>query len=117
MLNSINQETIGQRIARLRKERGITQKEFAELLGIAQSVISDYERGKLRLHSELIINVAKILGVSVNEILDSEDNKKKPDNLVVNRKIYKRLKAIDKLPKRDQEALFRTIDTFLLKTT
>ena len=43
---------IGERIARLRKERGITQVEMAELLGLSQPVVSDYERGALRLHGQ-----------------------------------------------------------------
>ena len=32
-----------------------------------------------------------------------------------NRRLYRQLQSIDKLPKRDQEALLRTIDTFLSK--
>jgi DNA-binding XRE family transcriptional regulator len=38
------QETLGRRIARLRKERGYTQVELAEKIGIIQVLISDYER-------------------------------------------------------------------------
>src|SRR5207247_2491036 len=38
-------ETVGQRLARLRRERGLTQVELAERLGIAQPIVSDYERG------------------------------------------------------------------------
>ncbi|MBM4258227.1 MAG: helix-turn-helix transcriptional regulator [Deltaproteobacteria bacterium] len=40
----------GQRVAQLRKERGLTQQELAERLGISQPVVSDYECGALRLH-------------------------------------------------------------------
>lgn len=34
-----------------------------------------------------------------------------------NRLLYRQLQSIDRLPKRDQEALFRTIDAFLSKAT
>ena len=47
-----NGETIGQRIARLRNERGLTQKQLGEKIGIVQVLVSDYEKGKLRLHAE-----------------------------------------------------------------
>ena len=57
---------IGARLAQLRKEKGITQ---AERLDISQPMASDYERGKLRLHGELIIQLSEILGVSADEIL------------------------------------------------
>ena len=65
-------ETIGQRLARIRRERGLTQVELAEKLGVAQPVVSDYERGELRLHGELIIKLTGILGVSAEELLGLE---------------------------------------------
>jgi transcriptional regulator with XRE-family HTH domain len=37
-------------MARLRRERGITQVELAEMLGVPQPMISAYENGGLRLH-------------------------------------------------------------------
>lgn len=35
------EESIGQRIARLRKQNGITQTDLAELLGVTQPLVSD----------------------------------------------------------------------------
>lgn len=43
-------ETIGQRLARLRREGGLTQVMLAERVGIIQALVSDYEREKLRLN-------------------------------------------------------------------
>ena len=109
-------ETIGERIARLRKERGITQKELADMLGVTQPVVSDYEHGELRVHGELIIRLAEILRTSANEILGQEKNGK-TETAMKNRRLQRRLQAIDKLPKRDQQALLRTIDAFLSKAS
>lgn len=64
-------ESIGERLARLRRERGITQAELAERLGLAQPNISDYERGILRLNAELILRLTGILKVSADEPSDS----------------------------------------------
>lgn len=36
---------------------------------------------------------------------------------IKNRRIYRQLQSIDRLPKRDQEALARTIDAFLSKAS
>ena len=52
-------ESIAQRLARLRRESGITQEEMADRLGISQPIVSDYERGELRLHGELIVGWPK----------------------------------------------------------
>jgi transcriptional regulator with XRE-family HTH domain len=105
------EETIGQRLARLRRERGMTQVELAERLDVAQPVVSDYERGELRLHGELIIKLSEILGVSSEELLGL---KKAPSNGALrNRRLLRRLQQIERLPRRDQQALLRTIDRFL----
>jgi transcriptional regulator with XRE-family HTH domain len=104
-------ETIAQRLARIRRERGMTQVELAQRLGVAQPVVSDYERGELRLHGQLIVKLSQILGVSSEELLGL---KKAPSNgALKNRRLLRRLQAIERLPRRDQQALLRTIDRFL----
>ncbi len=42
-------DTLGQRMARLRRERGLTQVELAERLSVTQPAISDYENDDTRL--------------------------------------------------------------------
>ena len=106
-------ETIGQRLARLRRDRGITQAELAEKLGMTQPMISGYEHGTLRLHGELIVELARILSVSADEILGLGESKGVP--APKNRRLLRRLHELDQLPRRDQQALLRTIDAFLRK--
>ena len=114
--SKVEQETPGSRVARLRREKGITQIELAEKLGVTQSVVSDYERDMLRLNGELIVQLTGILKVSADEILGLEKMTKR-ETVVKNRRLYRQLQDIDRLPKRDQEALFRTIDAFLSKAS
>ena len=106
-------ETIGQRLARLRRDRGITQAELAETLGMTQPMISGYEHGTLRLHGELIVELARILSVSADEILGLGESK--GPTAPTNRRLLRRLQELDSLPRRDQQALLRTIDAFLRK--
>lgn len=102
---------LGRRIAALRRERGTTQAELAEALGTTQGIVSDYECGKLRPHPDMIVRLAKALGVSADEVLGMKPSR--PNGVAVSRRVLRRLQAIDQLPKRDQDALFRTIDAFL----
>jgi transcriptional regulator with XRE-family HTH domain len=102
---------LGQRVAALRRERGTTQTELAEQLGTTQGIISDYECGKLRPHADMIVRLAKALRVSTDEVLGVKPPSK--NGATVSRRVLRRLTAIDGLPKRDQDALFRTIDAFL----
>jgi len=105
---------IGARLAQLRKEKGITQGELAKLLAISQPMVSDYERGELRLHGELILQLTQILGVSADELLGREESPKRKSS-IKNRRLLRQVQALDKLSKRDQQALLRTIDAFLGK--
>jgi transcriptional regulator with XRE-family HTH domain len=109
-------KTIGRRLAHLRKERGITQIELAEQLGVSQPLVSAWERGELRLHGELIVQLVSILDSTADEILGLQEIPERP-NRTKNRRFLRRLGAIDQLPKRDQEALIRTIDAFLSKAS
>lgn len=107
------EESIGERLARFRRERGITQAELAVSLGLAQPNVSDYERGVLRLNADLILKITRVLRVSADELLGLRPPKSSTP--VRNGRLARRLQEIDRLPRRDQEALLRTIDAFLSK--
>lgn len=106
-----SRETLGQRLARFRKEKGFTQVELAQRMGITQALITDYERDKLRPYAEMVVRFALALGTSTDEVLGVR--KTKPAGAFANRRFLRRLEALAHLPKRDQEALLRTIDAFL----
>src|SRR5262249_39769330 len=107
----IDARTIGKRLAFLRKMRGVTQVEIAEQLEMTQALVSDYERGKLRLHGGLMVAFAKALRDSSDEILGLKDTN--GFGPLKDRLFLKRLEKIDKPPRRDRQVLLRTIDTFL----
>lgn len=52
---------MGDRIREMRLERGLSQKKFAELVGVHSSDISRVEAGKGMLGPQLIKRVAKTL--------------------------------------------------------
>jgi transcriptional regulator with XRE-family HTH domain len=105
-------ETLGQRLARLRKERGLTQKQIAESTGLIQELVSSYELDKLRLNSDMILRFAEVLEVSADELLRGSKStlatKKQPSI-----KLVRRMEQIEGLPLYEQRALLTTIDKFL----
>lgn len=107
----IDEKAIGARIRQLRLQRGLTQVELAERLGIDQSLISEYERGVVRVHGSLIVGFAKLLKVSTDQLLGVE--KLKTNGLVGDRRFLRRLQQIEKLSKREKQLLLGTIDKFL----
>lgn len=64
---------IGDRIKQLRKEKGISQRDMAKSLGINVSTYSNYENNHREPSSEIIKQVSKVLGVSVQDLLVPKD--------------------------------------------
>lgn len=72
---------IGQRIKTLRKEKGISLSELANLAGVAKSYISSIERGIQNNPSiQFLEKVGSVLGISV-EVLLQEDGELNVENL------------------------------------
>lgn len=61
------------RIEELRKTRGIRQEEFAKLLGVSRQTISSLETGRYNPSIFLAHNIAKIFGMSIEEVFLFED--------------------------------------------
>lgn len=85
--------------------------ELAERLKVSQSNVSDYERDNLRLHADVIVELTKILGISSDELLGITPDQRAA--VVRDVRLARRLAQIDHLPKRDKDALVRTISAFL----
>ena len=60
---------IGDNIRKVRKKRGLTQKELAKLLNVSEPMVSQYE-SKETLKLETIKKVAKALEVSSFDLID-----------------------------------------------
>lgn len=85
----MNENKTGAFISTLRKEKELTQAQLAEKLNVTDKAISRWETGKGMPDSSLLVPLAKILGITVNELLTGEKipeetfTQKSEDNLVV----------------------------------
>lgn len=68
----MNQEKIGKFIAKLRKEKNLTQEELAEHLNITKNAVSKWERGISLMDMSLLKPLSNILDVEVIDILSGE---------------------------------------------
>ncbi len=64
--------TLGQRIAFLRKEKGLTQEELAVSLGVSAQAVSKWENDVSCPDIMLLPQLSKILGVTSDELLSGE---------------------------------------------
>lgn len=58
----------------LRIKRGYTQAELAELTNITQPALQAYEAGKAKPLKNTAIQLAKVLGVDVDDLMNDERN-------------------------------------------
>ena len=63
---------LGNKIAKKRKELGLTQIEFAERLSVTRQTVSRWEAGSVMPDIEKISDIASILGVSCDYLLKDE---------------------------------------------
>ena len=66
---NIDAREIGQRIRKLRKERGLTQQELAELVGVSQNLISKIEPWMRVLSVDLFVELNRVLDVSLDRLV------------------------------------------------
>lgn len=67
-----DQHSTGKFIAKLRREKGLTQTELGERLGVGNKTVSRWERGNYMPDLALIPELATELGVSVSELFAAE---------------------------------------------
>lgn len=68
----MDQKKIGEFICRLRKEKGLTQAELGERLGISNRTISKWENGDGLPDIATLPELAKELNITVDELLSAE---------------------------------------------
>jgi len=61
---------IGKRIRKFRKDRGLTQEELANLIGIGKGRVSNWEQGTNRPDADILAKICVALNVSPSELLD-----------------------------------------------
>ena len=87
-VSEMDQIKIGKFIAALRKEKGLTQEQLGEKLGVTNKTISRWENGNYMPDVEMLSLLSKEFGVSINELvsgerLATEDFKKAADSNLV----------------------------------
>lgn len=104
---------LGRRLARIRKEQGLTQTELAEALNLSQAVVAEYEAGRKNMPTWRLINVAEALGVPPDMLLaEQQDGSAKRGPTP---KLQKQMERISGLPKEHQRSIMQVLDMALQK--
>ena len=61
---------IGERIRKYRKDRGLTQEQLANSIGVSKGRVSNWEQGANRPDADILADICRSLRVSPSDLLD-----------------------------------------------
>jgi len=67
-------------IRKIREEKGITREKLAFMAGASVTAIQNYEKGKQSPTIGVAMRIAKVLGVSLDELFEEEESKDEKDD-------------------------------------
>jgi transcriptional regulator with XRE-family HTH domain len=98
---------MSEHIKKLRKQKGLSQIELGDRIGVSQQVITNYERGIREPNIETLLKIAGALDVSIEKLI--ADKPIKPDEQT-SRALQKRIELVKKLPPEKQKAFMTLVD-------
>ena len=107
---SMNQKAIGRRIKTARENKRLTQEQLAELVDLSPMHVSVIERGVKLPKLETLINIANVLDVSADVLLQD----------VVNNQVKlcasEASELVSQLPREDQKRVLAALRSFVEST-
>lgn len=105
---------IGENIKKIRKEKGLQQKEVAAKVGSDQSNYNKMENGKREPSAMVLKKLSDLFGVPVDFFFNP--NPKIPKEVrITDKTANEQLQLIAQLDKEDKVVIYKMIDTMLTK--
>ncbi|MGZ5429488.1 MAG: helix-turn-helix domain-containing protein [Thermoanaerobaculia bacterium] len=101
-------EGFGERLAQVRQSRGITQAELGKAVGVSNRVIAYYEQDGAQPPGAMLVDLAKALRVSSDQLLGLKPVREKTSPRTA--RLLRRLQRIEELPAADRKAVLKILD-------
>ena len=101
------------KLRELRKQRGYTQQELADIVGVSNVSLSNYERGTQMPDVLTLTKIANALGVSTDTLLGLNDFDVDDQPRTIEARIL--ASGIDKLPKPQREQALNVVKAMFLQ--
>lgn len=109
------QESFGQRLARLRKLRGYTQRVLATESGVSQRMIAYYETHTATPPGDALATIARALDISMDELLGLKASATEAPASTASLRLWRQFREIESLPEADRKAVLRLVDALVEK--
>jgi transcriptional regulator with XRE-family HTH domain len=106
-----DEESVGERLERLRKAAGFSLRELADEIGISHRMLVYYEKHAEHPPTHLMPQLAKVLGVSTDQLLGVE--KVKGNGRTKDNRLWRRFSQVEKLPPPKRKQIVQILDAFL----
>ena len=113
-IKGVNME-FADKLKKIRKNKNFSQIKLAERIDITPNHFSRLETGKYQPSIAVLKKLAQELEVSIDYLV-SEDDEEIPEIRIQNKSLLEKVKLIENLDEKDQEAIIRIIDSMLTKT-
>ena len=115
-MNSEKKNTIfAKNLKRLRKKRGLSQYDLADLTGISRRMIGHFETKAVELPLDKIELIAKALKVKMSELFRNGEENEEIDPSIFDTRSLKKLRDILSLSTNDRSDLYRMLNKMLRK--
>lgn len=104
-----------EKLSKMRKERGLTQQKMAKLIGVGIAQMRRYEKGRSSPTMEVIKNIARSLGVSVDELIFDEDERVAAAK-ILDRDLLEQFEVISKFSPHDKDAIKTILESMIIKS-
>ena len=107
----------GKRLAELRKARGWTQPDLAELLGVTVKTITYYERSASNPTAKTIDKIAEVFDVAPSEFIGDLDRRSRKRKSGPPSRLQRLFDQLSKLPRSKQKVVTDMLEGYLQKSS
>ena len=107
---------IGQKIKKARLERGLTQQELGDIVGVQKSAIAKYEKGRVvNIKRSTLQKIASALNIRPSELIFNESPKETAElhvRILTDMELMKAIKEYHSLSEEKQKLVREIIHSF-----
>jgi len=106
----------GQRLAALRQERGWTQPQLAEQLGVSVKTVTYYERSAKNPTAKTLDRIADVFGVEPSELIHAADQRPRKRKSGPPSRLHLLFDQVSGLPRGKQKVVTDLLEGYLEKS-
>lgn len=106
--------SFGKNLAKIRKEKGLTQEELVKISGVAISQIRRYETDKSTPSLDAIIKLVSVLGVSIDEMVFNKTTGV-AQNKIIDRELLEQFESISNMSEDEKYVVKKILEGVIVK--